>query len=163
MYLKKSYQHSQVKQDLKQICNAMRDDDFEFQKKNGTPALGAAAFAQAVKIEAAEQVEVLWAQRKIVSSKPSDSKPVASYTTCYYYGDKGHYAFRPVLGASSTKRQVTWRKCVERRMCDEKRCLLEPLLPIFYFQCTCCFGCRLHTWCTPGTNFWFASICFLRS
>ena len=59
MYLKKSYQHSKVKQDLQEIFSSMRDDDAEYQKSHATPLPGFAAFADAVRVEA----ELLWAQR----------------------------------------------------------------------------------------------------
>ena len=88
MYLKKSYQHSEVKQDLQDIFCSMRDDDAEYQKSHVTPLLGCAAFADAVKLEA----EILWAQRMKDSSRPSESRPAASHTVCYCCGDKGHYA-----------------------------------------------------------------------
>ena len=87
MYLKKSYQHSMVKQDLQAIFSAMRDDDAEYQKKNVHPTPGSAAFAEAVKIEA----EILWAQRNR-ETRPAGSRSAPSYTTCYCCGEKGHYA-----------------------------------------------------------------------
>ena len=88
MYLKKSYQHSKVKQDLQEIFSFMRDDDAEYQKSHATPLHGSAAFADAVKVEA----ELLWAQRSKDSSRPSGGRPAASHTVCYCCGDKGHYA-----------------------------------------------------------------------
>ena len=87
-YLKKSYQHAAVKQDLQQIFSSMRDDDAEHQKNHATPLLGSAAFANAVRVEA----ELLWAQRNKDSPRPSGSRPAASHTMCYRCGDKGHYA-----------------------------------------------------------------------
>ena len=87
-YLKKSYQHAAVKQDLQQIFSSMRDDDAEHQKNHATPLLGSAAFANAVRVEA----ELLWAQRNKDSPRPSGSRPAASHTVCYCCGDKGHYA-----------------------------------------------------------------------
>ena len=63
MSLKKSYQHSKVKQDLQEIgdlrYSCMRDDDAEYQISHATLLPGSAAFAEAVKAEA----ELLWAQR----------------------------------------------------------------------------------------------------
>ena len=56
-YLKKSYQHAAVKQDLQHIFSSMRDDDVEHQKNHATPLPGSGAFADAVKLEA----EILWA------------------------------------------------------------------------------------------------------
>ena len=51
-YLKKSYQHSKVKQDLQEIFCSMRDDDAEYWISHATPLPGSAAFAEAVKAEA---------------------------------------------------------------------------------------------------------------
>ena len=79
MYLKKSYQHSKVKQDLQEIFCSMRDDDAEYQKSHVTPLPGSAAFADAVRVEA----ELLWAQRSKDSSRPSGGRPAASHTVCY--------------------------------------------------------------------------------
>ena len=45
MHLKKSYQHSKVKQNLQEIFCSMRDDDAEYQKSHVTPLPGSAAFA----------------------------------------------------------------------------------------------------------------------
>ena len=87
-YLKKSYQHSKVKQNLEEIFCSMRDDDAEYQISHATPPPGSAAFADAVNAKA----ELLWAQRSKDSSRPSGSRPAASHTVCYCCGDKGHYA-----------------------------------------------------------------------
>ena len=82
--LKSNYQYSQVKPDIDQLCESMSDEDLLYKKKHNSPAHGAAAFADAVKIEAAHQAEILWAQRKEAeSAKPSGSRPTASHTTCY--------------------------------------------------------------------------------
>ena len=87
-YLKKSYQHSKMKQDLQEIFCSMRDDDAEYQISHTTPPPGSAAFAEAVNAKA----ELLWAQRSKDSSRPSGSRPAASHTICYCCGEKGHYA-----------------------------------------------------------------------
>ena len=65
----------------------MREDDLRHQKKTNSPPHGATAFAEAVKVQAAEQAKNLWAQRQKDSSRLA-----ASFTTCYYCGDKGHYS-----------------------------------------------------------------------
>ena len=88
MYLKKSYQHSKVKQNLEEIFSSMRDDDAEYQKSHATPLPGSAAFADAIRVQA----ELLWAQRSKDASRPSGGRPAASHTVCYCCGDKGHYA-----------------------------------------------------------------------
>ena len=86
VYLKKSYQHSKVKQDLQELFSAIRDDDAEFHKSHATPLPGSAAFADAVRIEA----ELLWAQRGKDSSRPPGSRPANFSKVCYCCGDKGH-------------------------------------------------------------------------
>lgn len=92
MFLKKNYQHALQKQDLHQICAAMRDDDTEYQKSNSTPTPSSAAYAQAAKVT--KLAEVLWAQQLKDSKdqKGAGRRPTTSFRVCYCCGDKGHYA-----------------------------------------------------------------------
>ena len=91
-YLKKSYQHSKVKQDLQELFSSMRDDDADYQRNHAPPALGSAAFADAIKEAIKENAELLWAQRGKDSGRQSGSRSANSSTVCYCCGEKGHYA-----------------------------------------------------------------------
>ena len=57
--LKTIFQHSAVKPDLEATFASMRDVDATYQVKHVGPSPGAAAFAEAVQVQA----ELLWAQR----------------------------------------------------------------------------------------------------
>ena len=59
IYLKKNFQHSEVKPSLASLYASMRDDDTEHQKTSQEPVQGSAAFLNAV----TAQAELLWAQR----------------------------------------------------------------------------------------------------
>ena len=118
--LKSNYQYSQVKPDIDQLCESMRDEDLLYKKKHNSPAHGASAFADAVKIEATHQAEVLWAQRKEAeSAKPSGSRPAASHTTCYCCGDRGHYARDCRLASTNCK--FCHKTGHLEKMCQKKR------------------------------------------
>ena len=91
-YLKKSYQHSKVKQDLQELFSSMRDDDADYQRNHATSAPGSAAFADAIKEAIKENAKLLWAQRGKDSGRPSGSRSANSSTVCYCYGEKGQYA-----------------------------------------------------------------------
>ena len=91
-YLKKSYQHSKVKQDLQELFSSMRDDDAHYQRNHATLASGSAAFADAIKEAIKENEELLWAQRGKESGRPSGCSSANSSTVCYCCGEKVHYA-----------------------------------------------------------------------
>ena len=58
-YITKAYQHADTPYSLEKICALMRDDDAKFQEVSKTPAIGSAAFLNAVESHA----EILYAQR----------------------------------------------------------------------------------------------------
>ena len=79
--MKKTWQHSNDKQDLQELFAGMRDDDEDFQRKAAPPS-GSAALADAFQLELAK-AEILWAQKYGKdNSKPSSGRPAASYTMC---------------------------------------------------------------------------------
>ena len=89
LYLKKNFQHADVKPGLASLYAKMRDDDMEYQKSDATPLPGSAAFAEAVEARA----EIMWAQR---NSQPGKAKPGGgasrSDSICFNCSQKGHFA-----------------------------------------------------------------------
>lgn len=83
--LKTIFQHSAVKPGLEATFASMRDVDATYQSKHGGPFPGAAAFAEAVQVQA----ELLWAQRSNKEKKGGDADWKANMT-CYNCHKKGH-------------------------------------------------------------------------
>ena len=57
MYLKKNFEHADVKPSLASLYAKMRDDDMEHKKSDAAPLRGSATFAKAVEA----RVEIMWA------------------------------------------------------------------------------------------------------
>ena len=85
--VKTIFQHSAVKPDLEATFASMRDVDATYQVKHYGPSLGAAAFAEAVQVQA----ELLWAQRSNKENKGGDVDWKADMV-CYNCQPKGHFS-----------------------------------------------------------------------
>lgn len=117
--LKSNYQYSQVKPDIDQLCESMRDEDLQHKKKHSSPAHGAAAFADAVEAAAVQRLEVLWAQKQADSVRPPGGRPGASSSICYCCGDRGHYARDCRL--ARTRCKFCQRTGHLEKMCQKKK------------------------------------------
>ena len=87
-YLKKNFQHAEVKPSLASLYASMRDDDTEHQKTNQAPVSGSAAFLNAV----TAQAEILWAQRSKDSRQSGGSGSSKTDSICYNCNQTGHFA-----------------------------------------------------------------------
>ena len=85
--LKTNFQHSALKPDLEATFASMRDVDATYQVKHAGPSPGAAAFAEAVQVQA----ELLWAQRNNKEKKGEDADWKADMV-CYNCQQKGHFS-----------------------------------------------------------------------
>ena len=85
--LKTLFQHALTKPDLDSTFASIRDVDATYQTKNAGPSPGAAAFSNAVQVQA----ELLWAQRNDKEKKDegADWKARLMFYNCH---QKGHFS-----------------------------------------------------------------------
>ena len=88
IYLKKNFQHVEVKPSLASLYASMRDDDTEHQKTNQAPVSGSATFLNAV----TAQAEIIWTQRSQHSRQGGVSGSTKTDSICYNCNQKSHFA-----------------------------------------------------------------------
>ena len=93
----------------------MRDEDLLYKKKHNSPAHGAAAFADAVKIDAAHQAKILWAQN-LQNHRAADRRLLTPHAIAVEIEvTMPETADKQSPNENFVTRQVTLRKCARRR------------------------------------------------